>query len=199
MPSLRLARALAGLRARAAAVRGDDAAVEKNLAAEASTRKPIDGTPVSPADAAWAKAVRLIMRAQLLRAHRRFDAAEKLLREAVALDEQSPFHGEADPAGLAIETILGDVLVEAGKTREAQAAYAAALRVTPGDSLALLGAARTARKLGDAAAAASFYGRIAAQWKNADQGFPDLDEVRAGAGKQNEQAETSKQNSKKNE
>ncbi|HET6149692.1 MAG TPA: hypothetical protein VFH68_19295 [Polyangia bacterium] len=188
MPGIRLAMALAGLRARAAAVRGDDAGVEKNLAAEdsARARTALESTPVSPVDAAWAKVVRLMMRAQLLRAHHRFDAAEKLLREAVALDEQSPFHGEADPAGQAIETVLGDVLLEASKAKEAQAAYAAALRVTPGDSLALLGAARAARKLGDAAAAASFYGKIAAQWKNADQGFPDLDEVRAGVGKKND-------------
>ena len=33
------------------------------------------------------------------------------------------------------------------------------------------------------AGAASLYERIAAQWKNADAGFPDLEEVRAGAGK----------------
>lgn len=189
MPNLHLAMAVARLRAQAAAVRGDDAGVEKNLAAEDRARKPLEGTPVGPADAAWAKVVALKMRARLLRAHRRFDAAENLLRQAVALDQQSPFHAEADPAGLALETVLGDLLLEAGKTKDAQAAYVAALRVTPGDSLALLGAARTARKLGDAAAAAALYGTLAAQWKNADEGFPDLDEVRAGAGQKNDTAQ----------
>jgi hypothetical protein len=30
---------------------------------------------------------------------------------------------------------------------------------------------------GDAAAAPSLYGKLAAQWKNADEGFRDLEEV----------------------
>ena len=182
MPKLFLAMASARLRAGAAAVRGDDAAVEKNLAAVGQLRKRFEGTPAGPDVAAEGKIVDLEIRARLLRAHRRFDGAEKSLREAVTLAQQAPYHGGADPAGLAVETALGELLVEAGKIKEAQVAYGAALGVTPGDSLALLGAARVARKLGDNAGAASLYARIATQWKNADAGFPDLEEVRAGEG-----------------
>jgi tetratricopeptide (TPR) repeat protein len=183
MPKLFLAMEGARLHARAAAVRGDDAAVEKQLAAIAEVRKRLEGTAAGPDVAAEGKIYDLKIRGRLLQAHHRFDAAEKVLRDAVALAERNPFHGGADPAGLAVETALGDLLLDAGKTREAQAAYGAALRVTPGDSLALLGAARAAGKLGDNAGAASLYRKIAAQWKNADAGFPDLDEVRAGADK----------------
>jgi tetratricopeptide (TPR) repeat protein len=189
MPRLFLAMAGARLHARAAALRGDDAAVEKYLSAVAEVRKRFEGTPAGPDVAAEGKIRDLEIRARLLWTHHRFDAAEKLLRDAVALAQRSPFHGAADPAGLAVETALGDLLLDAGKTRAAQVAYGAALRVTPGDSLALLGAARAARKLGDNAGAASLYGKIAAQWKNADAGFPDLDEVRAGAGRKDAAAQ----------
>jgi tetratricopeptide (TPR) repeat protein len=188
MPKLFLALLGARLQAEAAAERGDDAAVEKNLAAAAEVAKRFEGTPAGPDVAAASKIGDLEIRARLLRTHHHFDAAEKLLRDAVALAERRPFHAGADPAGLAVETALADLLIEAGKTKDAQVAYAAALRVTPGDSLALLGAARAAHKLGDDAGAAALYAKVAAQWKNADDGFPDLQEVRAGAGKKKETA-----------
>jgi tetratricopeptide (TPR) repeat protein len=127
------------------------------------------------------KRFQLYSAARLAVAGKRWGEAEAKLRELIAQTLQSPFRGAADPSGRALETQLGDVLMAAKRPREAAAAYAEALRITPADSLALLGAARAARALGDEAAAAAHYRKLRVQWEHADAGVPDLAEVRAGA------------------
>jgi hypothetical protein len=56
-----------------------------------------------------------------------------------------------------------------------------ALERTPGRSLTLLDLARACRAMGDNAAAANAYRRLAANWSHADSTISALGEVRAGA------------------
>ena len=180
-PQARVDLALARTRALAAATRGDArelARQEKIVAAQlAKLASATYGPGLARGDAQSA----LQARAQLAAAKKRWAEAEALLRKRIAMNADNPFRGAADPAGQAAETLLGDVLLAAKQPKQAAAAYAEALRVTPADSLALLGAARAARALGDEVAAAGYYRKLRAQWENADPDFPALAEVRAGA------------------
>jgi tetratricopeptide (TPR) repeat protein len=98
--------------------------------------------------------------------------------------------GEASPPGsppigppptLRNQELLGEVLLKAGRAREAVGAYRLALQLTPKRSEALLGLARACRAAGEASEAAEAYRQLLANWHRADAGITALDEARTGA------------------
>jgi predicted Zn-dependent protease len=75
--------------------------------------------------------------------------------------------------------LLGDLLLEAGRAKEAAAEYARALELTPNRYRGLLGAARAAEATGDATAARAFYTRVVELSQHADGVRPELARARA--------------------
>jgi tetratricopeptide (TPR) repeat protein len=104
--------------------------------------------------------------ALLERARGQRDSALALLAKA-GLQEDS-----ISPLGparlLPVRELLGSILLEAGRYREAAGAYTRALAYMPNRSAALLGLARSQERLGDRASAARTYARLAKNWTHAD-------------------------------
>ena len=83
------------------------------------------------------------------------DQAIALLTEAVKIEESMrPPRGAADPVKPSHE-VLGEVLLRAGKAKEAAAAFDASLLLMPNRARALMGAAQAHAAAGNAAAAAA--------------------------------------------
>jgi tetratricopeptide (TPR) repeat protein len=114
----------------------------------------------------------------------RIDSAVVILRRDCAAryvdDLVSGGEGPRSPMAQACH-IAGDILLEAGRAREAVAAYDDALRIAPGYWRSRLGRARALNRAGDATAARVAYAELLAQWSKADPDLPALAEVRAGA------------------
>lgn len=77
---------------------------------------------------------------------------------------------------------LGAALLQAGRAGEAVQAYESALFHRPNRTAAWLGLARARQAAGDHPGAAQAYGRVLANWHQADPDLPALAEARAGAG-----------------
>jgi tetratricopeptide (TPR) repeat protein len=180
-PQARVARSLAMQRAYAAADRGDAAEVARQQKIMAAQVKILSSATWGRYLLKSHKRTQIALAARLAVARKRWVEAEKGLAQLIAKEKKSAYRGSAQPAGRAFETELGDVLMAQKKYKQAAAAYREALSVTPADSLALLGAARAARALGDEKAAAVHYRKLRAQWKHADPDFPGLAEVRSRA------------------
>ena len=78
------------------------------------------------------------------------------------------------------DELYGELLLAAGRARDAMSWFEKALARTPNRSRAVLGLARAAAKAGDAAKSRAAYKQFLANWKNADAGLPELKEARAG-------------------
>ena len=104
--------------------------------------------------------------------------AIKLMKNATALEEQTS--APYGPPGLIKPTheLFGEILLRAGKPAEAAAQFKKALVRQPNRARSLLGAARAAAKSGDSAAATAAYTKFVEQWKQADEGLPELREAR---------------------
>lgn len=100
-----------------------------------------------------------------------------LMREATALEDAMPL--EFGPPGVVKPTheLLGEMLLEAGRPREAQREFARALRLAPKRALSLLGLGRAATAAGDRTTAARAYGELRASWHRADPDLPGLAEA----------------------
>jgi tetratricopeptide (TPR) repeat protein len=70
--------------------------------------------------------------------------------------------------------LLADLLLEAGRAKEAAAEYARALKQTPNRYRGLFGAARAAEAIGDATAARAYYARVIELSQHADSVRPEL-------------------------
>jgi tetratricopeptide (TPR) repeat protein len=104
-------------------------------------------------------------------------SASELMNKAIALEEQlGPPSGPPNLIKPSYE-LFGEVLLRAGKPEAALEQFKATLLRQPNRARSLLGAARAAAKSGDQAAAASFYVRLLDQWKQADEGLPELREA----------------------
>lgn len=79
--------------------------------------------------------------------------------------------------------LLGEVLLEAGRPREALPQFESVLRLHANRSLSLLGAARAAAASGNAAAAQQRYKALLANYDRADADLSEVKEARAGIGK----------------
>jgi predicted Zn-dependent protease len=77
--------------------------------------------------------------------------------------------------------LYGEVLLEAGRPKEAMVWFERALVRTPNRSRAVLGLARAAAKAGDAEKRRAAYKQFLANWRLADPAAPELQEARAGA------------------
>ena len=84
----------------------------------------------------------------------------RLMREAADLEASTPKHAVTPGPTLPADELLGDMLSEQRRPAEALAAYRAALARYPGRFNALLGAARSAKALGDASASRTYYRKL---------------------------------------
>lgn len=73
--------------------------------------------------------------------------------------------------------LFGEILLRAGKSGEAAEQFRIALLRQPNRARSLLGAARAASQNGDQPGAAAFYAKLLEQWKQADEGLPELREA----------------------
>jgi len=76
------------------------------------------------------------------------------------------------------DELYGELLLQAGRPKDAIAWFDRALARTPNRSRALLGLARAYRNAGDAVRARAAYTRLLANWRLADPGLPELAEAR---------------------
>jgi tetratricopeptide (TPR) repeat protein len=79
------------------------------------------------------------------------------------------------------EELYGELLLQAGRAREAMAWFERALTRTPNRSRAVLGLARAAAKAGETSRSRQAYQQFLDNWKRADPGLPELREARAGS------------------
>lgn len=117
--------------------------------------------------------------AALLSANKKnFDEAIIVLKRATSLEEeQSPPSGPPSLLKPSHE-LLGEILLRAGKPKEAAGAFATALARQPNRARSLLGTARAAAASGDPATAARAYTDLLHVWQQADATLPELREAR---------------------
>lgn len=106
-----------------------------------------------------------------------FRAAIATLREAAAAEARTA-KPPGPPSFKPSHELLGEVLLQAGRPREALAEFKIALDRHPGRTLALLGRARAESASGDKTAARVTYTQLLEIWKDADADLPELGEAR---------------------
>jgi tetratricopeptide (TPR) repeat protein len=74
--------------------------------------------------------------------------------------------------------LFGEILLKAGKPKEAAEKFRVALLRQPNRARSLLGVARASMQSGDQAAATAAYGKLLDQWKQADEQLAELREAR---------------------
>ncbi len=106
-----------------------------------------------------------------------YDDAIAAMKKATALEEElGPPSG---PPGLIKPSheLFGEILLKAGRAKEASAEFSVALSRQPNRARSLLGAARAASKNGDVKGASEFYSKFGRQWQQADAGLPEVREA----------------------
>jgi len=98
----------------------------------------------------------------------RRDEALKMLRAAANREDSTEWDPVMPGRIISARQLLGEMLLDANKPRQALQAFAAALKVEPGRFISLYGAARAAELSGDHATAGSFYARLVGQTASAD-------------------------------
>ena len=107
------------------------------------------------------------------------DEAARLMRQAADGEDASIKHVAMENRLYPMRELLGDLLLEAGRPKEAAAEYARALKQTPNRYRGLLGAAHAAEANGDAAAARAFYTRVVELSAHADSERSELQRARS--------------------
>jgi hypothetical protein len=107
------------------------------------------------------------------------DRAATLMRQAADGEDASIKHVAMENRLYPMRELLADLLLEAGRAKDAAAEYARALKQTPNRYRGLLGAARAAEASGDATAARAFYTRVIELSTHADGVRPELQRARA--------------------
>ncbi|MGH9849639.1 MAG: hypothetical protein ACREBD_07240, partial [Blastocatellia bacterium] len=111
-----------------------------------------------------------------------FDEAIAAMKKATALEEEmSPPSGPPTLIKPSQE-LFGEILLRAGKPKEATQQFAAALNRQPNRARSLLGAARAAAQSGEKARAVEFYTNFLRAWQQADANLPELREAREFTG-----------------
>jgi hypothetical protein len=103
--------------------------------------------------------------------------AIEFMRQAVLAEEKL---GPPSGPPLVIKPaheLFGEILLRGGKPGEAAEQFKIALLRQPNRARSLLGAARAAAQSGNEPEAVSLYAKLADQWKQADEGLPELREV----------------------
>jgi tetratricopeptide (TPR) repeat protein len=101
-----------------------------------------------------------------------------LMRKATALEEQMGTPYGPPPLVKPSHEMFGEILLRAGKPKEAAEQFQIALLRQPNRARALLGLARASAQSGDAATARATYTKFLDQWKDADADLPELREAR---------------------
>jgi tetratricopeptide (TPR) repeat protein len=171
-------------RAEAAMRRGDEAGVQRALEGEpALDRAMAAWTSIAQPgyfDRRKDRRASLVAVARAVHTRREADVAAAIaaLKKQIAGDDQAS-------SGPAFETpaqqLLGELQLTFGHSKDALEAFEKVLHEHPRSSQALLGAARSAKALDDAARATGYYATLADLWSQADATLPALAEVRQGA------------------
>jgi tetratricopeptide (TPR) repeat protein len=107
------------------------------------------------------------------------DQAVTLMRQAADGEDASIKHVAMENRLYPMRELLADLLLEAGRPKEAAAEYARALKQTPNRYRGLLGAARAADAAGDTTTARAFYARVIELSAHADGVRPELARARS--------------------
>ncbi|MGH6961767.1 MAG: tetratricopeptide repeat protein, partial [Dongiaceae bacterium] len=158
----------------AAARAGDDTTTEmarQELARRAAAERTGDYRPI---------VVILERQISALLRLRSKDAAGALalLQEAVAAEGRLPATAGPPVVIKPSQELLGEVLHEVGRPRDAAAAFEGALKRYPNRSISVLGLARALAAGGAREEARAQYKRFAANWRRADPDRPELTEAR---------------------
>jgi len=166
------------IRGLTAAAKGSTEA-QQRIADLQAISKPLAGTP-APINALRVIGLeirQLEIGAVLSAAKGSYDEAIELLRKATALEESSK-----PPSGPPVlvkpsHELLGDILLRAGRPKEAAQQFDISLLRQPNRARSLLGAARAAAKMGDAKQAGVAYANFLRQWQQGDAQLPELREA----------------------
>lgn len=109
---------------------------------------------------------------------RDYDRAIELMKSAVELEEK--MGAPSGPPSLIkpAQELYGEILLRAGKPDAAVEQFNNALLRQPNRARSLLGLARATAKSGNQAEARVIYSKFLEQWKQADEGLPELREAR---------------------
>jgi tetratricopeptide (TPR) repeat protein len=107
------------------------------------------------------------------------DEAISSMKRATQLEEEmSPPSGPPDLIKPSHE-LLGEILLRAGRAKEAAEQFAISLARQPNRARSLLGKARAAAKMNDTRMAAESYSKLIEIWSRADDQLPELREAKA--------------------
>jgi len=145
---------------------------------------PINGAPATSlpgAGSAGDKRVSQVMAQQLeavlLFSEGRREEALVLARQAAVVEAGLPFEfGPPVPVKPAQE-LVGEMLMDLRRPKEAIPAFEASLKRNPRRALSLLGLGRASMAIKDTARAMGAYGELRQMWKGADKGLPELKEL----------------------
>jgi tetratricopeptide (TPR) repeat protein len=118
------------------------------------------GTSGEPLFTRHIRVLRLGVDAWLAHASGQKDSSVALMRAALELEESTPKHAVTPAPTLPASELLGDLLLEQKRPREALDAYQRSLRAYPGRLNSLIGAARAAKALGDTTLARTMYEQV---------------------------------------
>jgi len=117
------------------------------------------------------------LEAILLFSEGRRDEALVLARQAAVVEDGMSFEfGPPVPVKPAHE-LVGEMLMDLRRPREAIPAFEASLKRNPRRALSLLGLGRASFAIKDMSRAMTAYGELRKVWKNADKGLPELREL----------------------
>lgn len=117
------------------------------------------------------------LRALLSQADGHVPDAIAFLREATALEDAMPFEFGPPAVAKPSHELLGEILLRAGRPRDAQREFARALRLAPRRALSLLGLGRATAAAGDRETSARAYENLRSIWHGADPGIRGLAEA----------------------
>jgi tetratricopeptide (TPR) repeat protein len=133
-------------------------------------------------DAYWAGRTQdqiLAVQAWIALSEGAIDRAVAVMRQAADGEDASIKHVAMENRLYPMRELLADLLLEAGRAKEAASEYARALTLTPNRYRGLYGAARAAEASGDAATARAFYTRLIELSQHADGVRPEVKQARA--------------------
>ncbi|MFQ5451866.1 MAG: hypothetical protein ACE5E9_14670 [Nitrospinaceae bacterium] len=126
----------------------------------------------------------LEIQAAIRASNKNYEEAIALMKKATAIEEKLP--APSGPPRIIKPTfeLYGEILLRAGKPREAARQFAISLLRHPNRARSLLGAARAAAESGDREGAIGRYAKFLAVWAQADPDLPELSEARSYIEKQ---------------
>jgi len=108
----------------------------------------------------------------------RLDEAIMGMQKASALEASLPSLPGPPPLIKPAHELLGEMLLRADRPADAEKQFEAALLRQTSRALSLVGSARAAARQGNHESAMSAYARFLHQWRQADEGLPEIQEAR---------------------